>query len=105
MYPPMIGPATGPTSAVIDQMPKANERFAGGKMEISSAWLPGIIGPDDPPCSSLKNTSIGMLVDTPHRNEVIVKRVTETRKVRTTPKRPISQPVSGTVTPLAAEKA
>jgi hypothetical protein len=35
----------------------------------------------------------------------MVNRITETTKVRTTPKRPISQPVSGTVTPLATAKA
>ncbi len=39
----------GATSVVIDQMPSAVERFSGGKTAISSAWLPGIIGPDTAP--------------------------------------------------------
>src|SRR6201989_575154 len=38
------------------------------------------------------------------RNKATVKATTETVKVRTTPNRPISQPVSGTVTPLAQAK-
>ena len=37
----------------------------------------------------------------PHRNEASVNSRIESTKVRTTPKRCISQPVSGTETPLA----
>ncbi len=40
----------------------------------------------------------------PHRNEAIVNRSTEVTNVRTTPKRPINQPVKGTATPLATAK-
>src|SRR3546814_20045534 len=40
----------------------------------------------------------------PHRNEANVKRKTDATNVRTTPKRPINQPVRGTATPLATAK-
>ena len=66
-------------------MPSAVPRLSGGKIEISSAWQPGIIGPDTPPCSTRKKISDGRLQAMPHRNEATVKASTETTKVRTTP--------------------
>lgn len=44
-----MGPQIGATSVVIDQMPSAVARFCGGKIEISSACDPGIIGPETAP--------------------------------------------------------
>ncbi len=52
-----------------------------------------------------KMTSDSRLQAMPHRKEAKVKAITAKQKVRTTPKRCISQPVSGTVTPLATAKA
>src|SRR5580698_7770669 len=74
-------------------------------MEISKAWLPGIIGPETPPCSTRKKISDGRLQAMPQRNDATVKASTETTKVLTTPYRPINQPVNGTPMPLATAKA
>ncbi|KAK0358261.1 hypothetical protein LTR94_036142, partial [Friedmanniomyces endolithicus] len=82
----------GATSVVIDQMPSAVARFCGGKIEISSAWLPGIIGPDTAPWRTRKAISELRLHATPHRNEAIVNSTTEVQNTRTTPKRRISHP-------------
>jgi len=95
----------GATNVVIDQMPSAVARFCGGKIAIRSAWLPGIMGPDTAPCRIRNRISEGRLQAMPHRKEAMVKRITETQKVRTTPNRPISHPVSGTATPFATAKA
>ena len=95
----------GATKVVIDQMPSAVARFSGGKTEISSAWLPGIIGPDTAPCSTRNTISEGRLHATPHSSDAIVNSTSETQKVRTTPKRRISQPVNGTEMPLETAKA
>src|ERR1700759_2332765 len=99
-----MGPQIGATRVVIDQMSSAVPRLSGGKIEISSAWEPGIIGPETPPWSTRKKISEGRLQATPQRNEAMVKASTENTKVRTPPKRPISQPVSGTPMPLATAK-
>ncbi len=80
-----MGPQIGATRVVMDQMPSAVPRFSGGKIEISSAWLPGIIGPDTPPCRTRKKISDGRLQAMPHRNDATVKARTEKAKVRTTP--------------------
>ena len=101
MYPPSTGPSTGAESVVIDQMLSAVPRLCGGKIEISSAWLPGIIGPETAPCRMRKPISDGRSHARPHSSEAIVNANTDAVNVRTTPKRAISQPVSGTVTPLA----
>jgi hypothetical protein len=68
---------------------------------MSSAWLPGIMGPDTAPCNTRNAIKEGKLQAAPHRNDAMVKRVTESTNVRTTPKRCMSQPVKGTETPLA----
>ena len=91
----------GPMSVVIDQTPNAVERRCGGKIAMRRPWLPGIIGPETAPCSTRKNTSDSRLQARPQSSEAMVNSTTEATKVRTTPKRPISQPVSGTVTPFA----
>ena len=70
----------GATSVVIDQMPSAVERLSEGKIEISSAWLPGIIGPDTAPCSTRKTISDGRLHAMPHRNEATVNSATDTHE-------------------------
>src|SRR5471032_2845318 len=101
MYPPTTGPRTGADIAVIDQIPRAVARFCAGKIAISNAWLPGTIGPDTAPCKMRNTISDGRLQAIPQRNDAIVNASTAAVKVRTTPKRPINQPVSGTVTPLA----
>ena len=95
----------GATSVVIDQMPSAVARFSGGNTEIRRAWLPGIIGPETAPCSTRNAISEGRLHAMPHRKEASVNSASEVQKVRTTPKRRISQPVSGTEMPLATAKA
>src|SRR5471032_1732494 len=101
MYPPTTGPRTGADIAVIDQIPRAVARFCAGKIAINNAWLPGTIGPDTAPCKMRNTISDGRLQAIPQRNDAIVNASTAAVKVRTTPKRPINQPVSGTVTPLA----
>ena len=68
---------------------------------MSSAWLPGIIGPETAPCSTRNAISEGRLQASPHNREAIVKSTTDTTKVRTTPKRCMSHPVRGTDTPFA----
>jgi len=59
------------------------------------------MGPDTAPCSTRKAIRDGRLHASPQSREAIVKSATDTTKVRTTPKRCMSQPVSGTDTPLA----
>ena len=71
---------------------------------MRSAWLPGIIGPETAPCSTRKTINDGRLQASPHRSEAIVNSATDRTKVRTTPKRCISQPVNGTETPFATAK-
>src|SRR3546814_7629314 len=94
----------GAINVVMDQTPSAVVRLLSGKMEISNAWLPGIIGPDTAPWRMRKAISELRLHAIPHRNEANVKRRTDATNVRTTPKRPINQPVRGTATPLATAK-
>ena len=94
----------GATSAVTDQIPRAVLRLAGPKTLMSSAWLPGIMGPETAPCSTRKTISDGRLHATPQNREAMVNSTTEITKVRTTPKRCMSQPVSGTETPFATAK-
>src|SRR5271156_3036973 len=101
MYPPSRGPAMGAINVVIDQRARAEWRLAGPNTLINSAWLPGIIGPDTAPCSTRNAISDGRLQARPQSSEATVNSTTDTTKVRTTPKRCMSQPVSGTDTPLA----
>ena len=85
IHPPMIGPQTGATRVVIAQMPRAVARLLGGKIEISSAWEPGIIGPDTAPCRIRNANSDGKSQATPHRKDAMVNSNTETTNVLTTP--------------------
>src|ERR1700692_3517009 len=91
----------GATNVVSDQIASAALRLAGPKTLMSSAWLPGIMGPDTAPCSTRKAIRDGGPQASPQSRDAIVKSATDTTKVRTTPKRCMSQPVSGTDTPLA----
>src|SRR5580693_10276958 len=91
----------GATRVVIDQIVSASGRFAGPNTLMRSAGLPGIIGPDTAPCSTRKAINDGRLHASPHRSDAIVNSATDTTKVRTTPKRCMSQPVKGTDTPFA----
>ncbi len=75
----------GATRVVMDQMPRAVPRLLGGKMEMSKAWLPGIMGPETAPCSTRKKISEDRLQAMPHKSEAMVKASTEMVKVRTTP--------------------
>src|SRR5580698_5911250 len=68
---------------------------------MSSAWLPGIMGPDTAPCRTRNIISDGRLHARPQSREATVNNATDMTKVRTTPNRCINQPVSGTDTPLA----
>src|SRR5271163_3515817 len=63
------------------------------------------MGPDTPPWSTRKATKDGKLQASPHSSEAMVNSTTETTNVRTTPKRCINQPVTGTDTPLATANA
>src|SRR3569833_1884626 len=91
----------GATSVVIDQMTSAVARLSDGKIEISSACEPGTIGPDTAPCRTRNRMREFRLQAMPQRNEATVKAATAATKVRTTPKRPMNQPVSGTAMPFA----
>ena len=51
----------GATSVVIDHIPSAVARLSEGKIATSSAWLPGITGPDTAPWSTRKAMSDGRL--------------------------------------------
>ena len=53
-------------------MPSAVPRLCGGKIAISSAWLPGIIGPETAPCRMRKTISDGRLQAMPHSSEAMV---------------------------------
>ena len=101
MWPPSIGPAIGATSVVIDQIASAAPLRCGGKIDSSSACDPGTIGPDTTPCNMRKTTSEDRLQAMPQRNEASVNISTDATNTRTTPKRCISQPVSGTEMPFA----
>src|SRR5215469_16078869 len=96
-----MGPQIGATRVVIDQIPRAVARLSGGKMEMSSACEPGIIGPETAPWITRKTISDDMLQARPQRKDAAVNNATDTTNVRTTPKRAISHPVSGTPTPFA----
>ncbi len=85
IQPPRMGPQIGATRVVIDQMASAKLRLDDGKIEMSSAWEPGIIGPDTAPWRMRKSSSEGRSQAMPHRKEAMVKRATEAQKVFTTP--------------------
>src|ERR1700692_26829 len=91
----------GATNVVSDQTASAVWRLAGPNTLISSAWLPGIMGPDTAPCSTRKAIQDGRLQANPQSKEAMVNSTTDMTKVRTTPKRCMSHPVSGTDTPFA----
>src|ERR1700730_4681071 len=59
------------------------------------------MGPDTAPCSTRNAIKEGRLQARPHSREATVHRPTEITNARTTPKRCMSHPVSGTDTPLA----
>src|ERR1700760_2015041 len=59
------------------------------------------MGPETAPCNTRKAISEGRLHANPHNSEAMVKSITDTTKVRTTPNRCMSQPVNGTETPFA----
>ena len=105
MYPPSTGPKTGADMVVIDQIVSAVARRCGGKTEISSAWLPGISGPETAPCKTRKATSTGRFHAIPHRKEATVNARSAAVNTRTMPKRIINHPVRGTSTALVAAKA
>src|SRR5690606_24180803 len=85
----------------MDQIASAAPFLCGGKIDSSRACEPGTIGPDTRPCSTRKTTSVDRLQAAPHRNEASVNSSTDATNTRTTPKRSISQPVSGTEMPFA----
>ena len=85
----------------MDQIVSARLRLARPNTLMSSAWLPGIIGPEKAPCNTRNAINDGKLQAIPHSSEASVKSVTDATKVRTTPKRCMSHPVRGTDTPLA----
>src|SRR5271169_1175043 len=85
-------------------MASAVPRFCGGKIAISKACEPGIIGPDTAPCTTRKKTSEPRLQETPQSSEASVKSMTEITKVRTTPKRCIMKALTGTEMPLETAK-
>src|SRR5277367_4135492 len=91
----------GATKVVMDQRANAVLRLFGPNTLIRSAWLPGIMGPETPPCSTRNAIRDGKLHANPQSREATVNNATDTTKVRTTPKRCINQPVSGTDTPFA----
>ena len=72
-------------------------------MDSSSDSASATIGPEPAPCSRRPATSIGMLVAKPHSIENTTNSVTDTTKVRTSPKRLAIQPVSGCMIALAIE--
>ena len=59
------------------------------------------MGPDTAPCSTRNAIRDGRLQASPQRSEATVKSATDATNVRTTPKRCMSHPVSGTDTPFA----
>src|SRR3984885_15498744 len=91
----------GAINVVSDHRARAEWRLAGPNTLIRSAWLPGIMGPDTAPCSTRNAIKDGRLQANPQSKEAIVNSAIEMTKVRTTPRRCMSHPVSGTVTPLA----
>jgi hypothetical protein len=68
----------GATSVVIDQMASAVARLVGGKIIISRACEPGIIGPDTAPCRTRKAIRLSRFQAIPQRNEAIVNMMTLT---------------------------
>ncbi len=95
--PPRIGPTTGATSVVIDQMPMAAPAFSLGKMRSISVCDSGISGPPLRPWNTRATTSMPIEVDSPHTIEKMPNRIIDTTNTRTAPKRAANQPVSGTV--------
>ena len=86
----------GPSSVVIAHRPMARGRISGGKMRSSSVCDIGMIGPPQMPCPRRADTIMPSVVDRPHIIEKKPKPIIAQMKVRTTPKRSASQPVSGT---------
>src|SRR3954452_16000934 len=101
MWPPRMGPVIGAIKVVADQMANASPFFCGGKIDKSKACDPGTMGPETRSCSTRKMTSDDRLQATPQRKEAMLKNRTDATKTFTTPKRCISQPVSGTEIPFA----
>src|SRR4051812_45733247 len=94
----------GATNVVIDHTASAVPFFSGGNSANRSACEPGIMGPETAPCRIRKPIKDGKLQAMPHKKEASVNKRTDTTNVRTTPKRCISQPVSGTEIPFATAK-
>src|ERR1019366_8867250 len=85
IQPPRIGPQIGATRVVIDQVASARARRDGAKIEISSACEPGIIVPENPPCTTRQPGRHVRFQATPHRKEPKVNSATEAAKVFATP--------------------
>ena len=92
-----MGPTTGATSVVIDQMPMAAPALSLGKMRSISVCDSGISGPPLRPCNTRITTSMPIEVDRPHKMEKMPNNTIDTTNTRTAPKRAANQPVSGTV--------
>src|SRR5262249_55294956 len=101
--PPRIGPSTGATSVVMAQSAIAAGAFSFGKMRKSSIWDRGISTPPERPCMTRPKTSMASEPDTPHRAENAPNMPIAVVNTRTAPKRPASQPVSGTMIASATE--
>src|SRR5690349_7557825 len=64
-------------------------------MPISRLCVIGYIGPATAPCSARNRISMPMLCDTPHRKEVSANSSVQAVNSRTSPKRRLRKPVSG----------
>src|SRR3954466_10848925 len=84
----------------MDQIASASPLRAGGNSIMSSAWEPGMIGPETAPCSTRNVTMLARFQAKPHNNDASVNSRIDVTNVRTTPNRCMSQPVSGTLIAL-----
>src|ERR1043166_7185283 len=102
-HPPRIGPSTGATSVVMAQSAIAAGAFSFGKMRSSSICDSGMSTPPERPCMMRPKTSMLSEPDRPHSAEKPPNMPIAVVNTRTAPKRPASQPVSGTMIASATE--
>src|SRR5262249_11474485 len=101
--PPRMGPRIGAVSVVIAQIAVAAGAFSFGKMRNSSVCDSGINTPPESPCITRPSTSMASELERPQNAEKAPNSAIAVVNTRTAPKRPASQPVSGTMIASATE--
>src|SRR6185312_5017072 len=99
--PPRAGPTIGPIITPIPQTAIAEPCFSGGLISSSTACDNGTRAAPHNPWISRASTISPSVPATPHSTEASVKPEIENRNTCLSPKRSVSQPVSGVAMPAA----